>query len=321
MPSPKRSSRFVGYRADGSVLELPTLTYKGGSGPSVFLGITLHGDELTGQASFWKLRPFLEFMEMHGTLTVFPVMNPEGLNASTRGISLGCADTNRVFPGNPEGTLGERIAHIIFSQARQADYVLDLHTAGDSIPFILLDETQDSALAATAQEMAVASGLSVIHEYPSQAFLAHSLDKSFTAQAMKEGIPSMVIELGGGPLIHSPHADIGYTALTNVLVHLTLLDCPPFPVRPLVPGTDHYRTDVRTPRGGLLDYQIGLGQKVTAGATLAYLRDQYGEMAHSICSPKDGYLLYRHHLSVIQPGGFVAGLAVKKTTQGTSTES
>ncbi len=41
-------------------------------------------------------------------------------------------DINRIFPGNPEGLLTERIASILFeSFVRQADVTIDLHSALD----------------------------------------------------------------------------------------------------------------------------------------------------------------------------------------------
>ena len=39
---------------------LPIIEYKGGHGPWLFIGSAVHGDELTGQASLWRLYDFLK---------------------------------------------------------------------------------------------------------------------------------------------------------------------------------------------------------------------------------------------------------------------
>ncbi len=83
----------VGEMADGTPLTLPVIEYDSGSGPSFFIGSTIHGDEVTGQASVWKLRDLIASTGIRGRLTIVPVMNPLGSTVQI-GVSQAWAGTN-----------------------------------------------------------------------------------------------------------------------------------------------------------------------------------------------------------------------------------
>lgn len=50
-PKVVRDEIVVGERADGSRIVVPMITYEGDTGPTIFIGVSIHGDEITGQAS------------------------------------------------------------------------------------------------------------------------------------------------------------------------------------------------------------------------------------------------------------------------------
>ncbi|MBU2520620.1 MAG: succinylglutamate desuccinylase/aspartoacylase family protein [Proteobacteria bacterium] len=68
-----------------------------------------------------------------GAVQAFPLMNPLEFEAVSRHITMSREYLNRSFPGNPNGSLGERIAHRIFSTiiVVTPTLVLDLHRLGD----------------------------------------------------------------------------------------------------------------------------------------------------------------------------------------------
>ncbi len=138
-PKVHREEIAVGERADGSRIVLPMIRYEGDTGPSVFIGVSIHGDEITGQASLWKLFDYLKGKQIRGALTLLPVMNPEGFNFNVRGIPESTVDLNRVYPGDIHGALSERLTGRIWDIAKKSEYVIDVHTAGWCIPFILVD--------------------------------------------------------------------------------------------------------------------------------------------------------------------------------------
>lgn len=86
-------------------------------GPVIWFTAAVHGDEVGGiviiQEIFKKLKkgPLLK-----GLLYAFPLMNPIGFESATRNIPVSEEDLNRAFPGNPSGSLAERIADTIFKK-------------------------------------------------------------------------------------------------------------------------------------------------------------------------------------------------------------
>jgi predicted deacylase len=88
-----------------------------------------HGNEWEGQVSVKRLCHDLEPAEMCGRVILVPQLN--ACVANQRSSPLDGGNMNRVFPGNPVGTISHRIAHFvktkIFPQVR---VVVDIHAAG-----------------------------------------------------------------------------------------------------------------------------------------------------------------------------------------------
>ena len=107
-------------------------TIKGqGSGKRFCLLTGLHGDELEGQLVCHKVQERInaEPQNFHGTLDIYPALNPLGIDSITRGIPAFDLDMNRTFPGEADGTMTEYIASKILQDASGADFALDIHAS------------------------------------------------------------------------------------------------------------------------------------------------------------------------------------------------
>ena len=95
-----------------------------------------HGDELEGQMVCYELaRIASEHIEaLDGTLEIYPALNPLGIDTIQRGIPNFDLDMNRIFPGDPNGTMAEQTAHAIVEDIKGADMVIMgmWHDAGDT---------------------------------------------------------------------------------------------------------------------------------------------------------------------------------------------
>ena len=84
-----------------------------GKGPRICIVTGTHGDELEGQyvcyliARMVKQRPFC----LHGTIDIYPALNPLGIDSMQRGVPAFDLDMNRIFPGKPRGSMIEKVAH------------------------------------------------------------------------------------------------------------------------------------------------------------------------------------------------------------------
>ncbi len=100
-------------------------------GPTVFIIGGIHGNERAGWMVADDIAKTAEGIT-RGTVYVLPFANPQSVDgeASTRNAP-GRGDLNRVFPGNPNGSQLEQLAHAIYRAVRDAnpDMVLDLHEA------------------------------------------------------------------------------------------------------------------------------------------------------------------------------------------------
>ncbi len=132
---------YVGTTPMGT--ELSILNYELDSereGKHVYIQSGIHGGEIT-QWIIHELFLFLKKNLQQGKVTLVPCANPVSWTQrayySTNGkfdFYMG-KDWNRNFPGNPEGSMGERIASVLFENAKKADFAIDLHTSRESIPF------------------------------------------------------------------------------------------------------------------------------------------------------------------------------------------
>ncbi|MBQ7285833.1 MAG: succinylglutamate desuccinylase/aspartoacylase family protein [Alphaproteobacteria bacterium] len=134
---------FVGTTPMGT--ELNILRYEIDSekeGHHIYIQSGIHGGEIT-QWIAHELFLFIKKNLHQGKVTLVPCANPVSWTQrayySTNGkfdFYMG-KDWNRNFPGNSEGSMGEKIAAVLFENAKKADFVLDLHTSRESIPFAI----------------------------------------------------------------------------------------------------------------------------------------------------------------------------------------
>lgn len=308
---------IIGEMADGARVALPVIEYQAGKGPAVFVGCSIHGDELTGQPSIWKLREEIERSECKGRLTIVPVMNPMGFNYNVRGVPMGSIDLNRLYPGDAEGSLSERTTAKIWALARQHDYVVDVHTAGWCIPHILVDPWEGD-LSQRVWEFASASGITVLHEFESERYALQNLGASLPSVALKEGRVSLTVELGGFKGIDWASVDAGYICLRNLLIKAGLMEgkLRLATSAPVVRETGFRRSSLFAPRGGLLRFEEVPGSKVKEGQVIAEIRDIFGHVSAEVRAPEEGYVVALNAASVVSTGGYVGELAVRRQREG-----
>lgn len=98
------------------------------AGPMAFWGAVPQGEVLPGIALLHRFVPKLARRKMTGRLVVVPGADVPALRVGSRCVPEDGRDLNRCFPGDPEGSLSERIAHLIFTEwVSGAEWGVDLH--------------------------------------------------------------------------------------------------------------------------------------------------------------------------------------------------
>lgn len=308
----------IGERPDGSKVRLPIIKIKGEiGGPSIFIGVTIHGSEVTGQVSIWKLLDYIEKHGIKGELTIIPVMNPEGFNYNVRGIPESTIDLNRIYPGDPNGSFAERMVAKIWEIAKKHDLIIDVHTAGKSIPFVILDPAPQP-LRSKIEEYAYSMGITVLDEFPPEKYERRALAKSLPGVAIKENIPSFTVELPGYRGVDEVGAEVGFRALKNLLIKIGMLQGELERVDDLVPvikEKGYRRETIQSSFGGLVELRKKIGEKVDENEVVAVVRNVFGEIIGEVKSPWSGYIISVNASSRVTTGGTIASIAIRMEEQ------
>ncbi|MDF1816058.1 MAG: succinylglutamate desuccinylase/aspartoacylase family protein, partial [Verrucomicrobiales bacterium] len=196
-------------------------------GPGVWLTACAHGDEVGSIVAVHDLFLRLEKSGLKkGSVRGYPLMNPIGFDVCSRHITISEEDLNRSFPGRPDGSLAERIAHTIFQSilATKPDLVLDLHNDWTrTIPYIVLDANSRDlnpsypGLRRKLIKLAAATHFPLVEEPdPLRKTLSHTL--------IQHGIPALTIELGESRVVNEENVAKGVSAIWNMLSEMEMVE-------------------------------------------------------------------------------------------------
>ena len=190
----------------------------GGSGKKRICIVTgTHGDELEGQYICYRIGSILQenLDKLDGTVEIYPALNPLGIDSITRGIPNFDLDMNRIFPGDPMGSMAENTAYNLIEDLKGADLVLDIHSSN----IFLYEVPQVRINQLTAEKLVpLATYLNLdflwVHEAATvlEATLAYSLNALDT--------PTLVVEMGVGMRITKSYGDQLVDGILNLMSHL-----------------------------------------------------------------------------------------------------
>jgi len=307
----------IGEFLDSSPITLPVMTIGGAhSGPTVYVQSGLHGDEQTGIEIVRRATASLDPKQMRGNLVVVPVANIPAHLTRTRGFlheERWLIDINRIFPGNPDGLLTERIAAILLEEFVAAvDLTLDVHSALDGctmLPNVKVDPSDDqTGTLALRERAATAFGTKRIHHRARGAKLGTSdMARTLKTQADARGYPVASAEMGESRRASPEFVPLGVRGVHNVLKCMDMLDGDI--ERDAEPQPFSNVSVVHAAHGGGLRLDVELDQEVRAGETLGEVVDIFGQRTEDIVSPVDGFVLRKMLLGAINTGAEVLWIA------------
>src|SRR5580693_5625550 len=206
-------------------LEVPLVEATGsGDGPVLTVIAGVHGCEYASMAGVRRWLHDLERQELRGRVRAVPVLNVTAFAArSPFVVPEDGKNLNRCFPGNPDGTLGERLAYDTFSQLISgSDALIDAH-CGDMVealqPFAFYEAGPAEA---RARDLATAYGLPYVirqEKGPDRAVSGTS-----SGAAAEAGIPAITAEAGGCGLVEEYAVALHVAGLNAVLSVLGMAD-------------------------------------------------------------------------------------------------
>jgi N-alpha-acetyl-L-2,4-diaminobutyrate deacetylase len=208
------------------VVEIPIISVKNGSGPTVLLTGGVHGDEYEGPIAISYLARTLDSARVQGRVIMIPAYNIPAVLSDTRLSPVDNRDMNRSFPGNPKGTFSEMLAHFLDGHILPlADVSVDMHTAGHSCDSALstnMHYLPDAAMRRKTMDAAAAFGAPY-----NTVFWGVDEGATFTSCVERRGIISLGTELGGWGRVNIEGVRIGRRGIDNILKHFGVIEGKP----------------------------------------------------------------------------------------------
>jgi len=303
-PEPAPGERWSGLlRPHGEAgPSVPCFVLRGrDDGPTVLVTAGVHGAEYASIAAAQRLAA-IEASALHGRLIVVPIVNVAAYFARSIYVTpVDGKNLNRVFPGDPDGTYSDVLAHWVTGLMRGADAYLDLH-GGDLVealtPFAIHAAGTD-ATARRAADLADAFGLPYRIEESGQGMTfsaAHAL-----------GIPAVLAEAGGQGLWPDASVSMLEAGALRVLGALDMgVSAPRAATRPAVVREFAWS---RSETEGCWYPAVQAGDRVRTGDRLGIVTDLLGETRQEPRSTVDGTVMFSVTSLAINRGDPLVGLA------------
>lgn len=294
----------------GSIMT-PITTVRNGDGPTALLTGGNHGDEYEGPVALFELAQAVDPAEIMGRVIIVPAMNYPAFRAGTRTSPIDRGNLNRLFPGRPDGTVTEKVAHYFDSVLLPlADVVLDIHSGGRTLDFLpfaavhMLDDATQQARCEAAMEAFGAPYSMLLREIDSRGM--------YDSAAEEKGKVFVSTELGGGGTSRAATVAIARSGVRNVLRHTGIMKGAidhRASIRLSMPGDECFILSEAT---GLVEPCVDLGEPLAKGAPVARVWpiERTGTAPTVYEAPMDGLLAARHFPGLIQTGDCLAVLAV-----------
>ena len=265
-----------------------------------------HGDELEGQMVCYLVAKYLnEHIDLlDGTVEIYPALNPLGIDTIQRGIPNFDLDMNRIFPGNPNGTMAEQAAHLIVEDLKGADLVFDIHSSNlylRETPQVRINVLNEKELVPLAQRLNI--DFVWVHDAATvlESTLAHSLNST--------GTKCLVAELGVGQRINHKMCNRLTLGIFNLMKDLgmwkgeiqrSLIS------NPIVCKGDNVEF-LNAATSGIFITELKCGVVVAEGEEIGQIVEPMtGTVLSRVISPVEGYMFTIRAYPIVYEGSLMA---------------
>ena len=290
-------------------LEVPVIELTGAAdGPRLTVLAGVHGCEYAPMAAVRRWARALAGRELRGRIRAVPVLNLPAFRARTPFVVPGDGkNLNRCFPGDPAGTVAQRLAHDAFTQLIVgSDALIDVH-AGDMVealePFALYDA---GASEARARELAVAYGLGyVVRQEPGP---DRAVGGTTSTAAAEIGIPAIIAESGQCGLVEPGAVDRHVRGLDRVLALLGMA-ADPAPGPPPAPTYLRRFLWLYATSAGWWEPAVRTGEQVAEGQLLGTVSTLDGaQVLQTLPAPSAGVPMFITSSPAVAADGLLLGL-------------
>lgn len=284
----------------GADVSLPVRVVHGrDDGPVVWVNAAIHGDEVVGIEVIRRVLGTLSPRTFRGTLVAVPIVNVLGFMTGDRYLP-DRRDLNRSFPGSARGSLASRIAHLFMTEVvAKCEVGIDLHTGSDrraNLPQVRADLDDPRT-----HQLAEAFGAPVILH-------ARIRDGSLRHAARDKGATVLVYEGGEAWRFDDYAIDAGVAGVRRVLAALGMVD--PVEEEPPAASAECRQSGwVRARRTGILQLEVGLGERVEEGQRLGGVADSFGRRVRLVHADRAGIVIGLTNAPLVNSGDAIVHIA------------
>lgn len=300
---------FNSQMEKGMKLEIHVIRIIGKSdGPKIYVGGGTHGDETNGIEAALTIKEHIDPSTLNGEIVIVPVQNPGGLQYRMRLNPYDPIDPDWVHPGNPDGTYTQRVKHILNDLARDADCVIDLHTAGRggiNNSMIYTPPEIGNGAGKRSLKLSKAFGGDRIIQGDKEEDYGWPVTYAMPFVAVREGRAGIYAEAGEGGAVtpHPGHVEYFVTGVLNVLKVMGMIDGEPVNQgeRIVVDPLKENAISIEAKDFGIHSPLASVGDTVKKGQRLAQVR-KIPTGLDNFDSPIDGLVTWQQSYGPVAKG-------------------
>ena len=279
---------------DAVRIEMPVGVVSGGSeGPTLIVTGGLFATEFSGVEAASRMYRDFDPDQLSGRVILIPVITMDAFRFRTPmfGLNAGISPVdgkslNSVFPGDPDGSATEVLAHYLFQElVVKSDYHIDLR-GGDLAESHVIHSIHPSNASGDVNRISEGMSRACGFEY----FQSREVGpRSLVYEASQAGVPSIITQCGLGYKTQPEEDFINshIQAVTNNLKHFGMIAGSPVihaNQRELTPGFDQVRATTCGVFQGIADQ----GDLLTRGQLIGRVTGLDGSVLEELRSPIDG---------------------------------
>lgn len=294
-PGEMKSGSLSVAEKDGIGTFIPITVINGSmKGKVLALVAGVHGYEYPPILALYRLKKMIDAQSLSGTLILVHIAHI--LSFQKRTIYYNPFDwenLNRVFPGEPQGTISQRIAYVLNEEVvKKCDYLIDLH-CGDGnealIPYCYWMISSNEEIDKMSKDMVLAFGIKhIIIDKSRPKDTAHS--KYLGNTAILHEKPAITTESGYLGRTDEESISRNIRGICSVMRLLRMIEGEPEFVSDPV-WIDPYKV-IYSEHNGLFYPLAKMGYWVRKGEKVGYITDYFGQVIKNLHAPFSGIILY-----------------------------
>ena len=259
------------------------------NGKTILLTSSINGCEYPSIEAVFRVAETLDPKEVSGAIVVINAVNVDGfLTRTPYLVPQDGKNLNRLFPGDPEGTLGDKIAYVLTEDfQKKVDFHLDTH--GGDIPETQLSYVYYPGISEAKEALRISEEAAEYVLHAEFLIKSQAVNHAYNYAAIL-GIPSLMLELGDNARWTEEEVSLYLENIYNVLRYLKVL-----------PGEaeKRHRDIKRITEGEYLDADysgrwyafVGREDSVKKGQKIGEIRDLFGNVLKEYYAEYDGVVL------------------------------